>query len=258
MRSEKTALFAHAVLYAGQRDIGRRRESNQDEFALCPEAGFFAVTDGMGGLSGGEKASEYVKQSSLELIGAAANEYEHEGDIERVARAFRSTVAMMSDKLYYAGNTGDTFIFGATFSGVWLVGDRAIFVSLGDSRGYMLGKRKRSLEQVTDDQNLAGLFVRQGKLTREEAKNHPSSCRLTAFVGMRPPAEPQMYIEEIRPGDRILLCSDGLYGMSEERDLAATMRSSKSPERVCERLVDRANENGGRDNISAVYIKILA
>ena len=80
---------------------------------------------------------------------------------------------------------------------------------------------------------------------------------LTAFVGMEPPASPETVILDVKPGDRLLLCSDGLYGMVNPQDLRRLMRSSRSPERVCRRLIDRANENGGRDNISAVYLKIV-
>ena len=104
--------------------------------------------------------------------------------------------------------------------------------------------------------NLAGIMVEAGELTKEEARQSPLSSRLTAFVGMTAPATPEIYVTEVRPGDRILLCSDGLYGMVPEKNIARILRSSRSPERVCRRLVDKANENGGRDNISAVYIKI--
>ena len=73
---------------------------------------------------------------------------------------------------------------------------------------------------------------------------------------MPSPATPEAYIVDVKPGDRLLLCSDGLYGMVPERELAQLMRSSKSPDKVCRRMIERANQNGGRDNISAVYIRI--
>ena len=93
-------------------------------------------------------------------------------------------------------------------------------------------------------------------MTKEEAAHSPLSSKLTAFVGMTAPATPEIFVTQVRPGDRILLCSDGLYGMVPEREIARILRSSRSPERVCGRLINKANENGGRDNISAVYIKI--
>ena len=258
MKSTKLEQFDYAFRAAGLKDIGRLRDSNQDEVVLCPEIGFFAVSDGMGGLSGGALASEFVGKSMPDLMHIGANEFSEHKSIEEAAKAFRDTVRMMSDNLFEAGNAEKRFTYGATFSGVWLLGNKAIFVNLGDSRGYLLSRYKKQPIQITEDQNIAGILVRQGELTREAAKNHPASSRLTAFVGMKPPAEPEAFTVEVSPGDRILLCSDGLYGMMEERELARLMRASRSPELVCRRLIDRANENGGRDNISAAYIRILA
>jgi serine/threonine protein phosphatase PrpC len=258
MKNIKLEQFDYAFHAAGLKNIGRLRESNQDEVMLCPEIGFFAVSDGMGGLSGGALASEFVGKSMPELMRIGAKEFSEHKSIEKAAKAFSDTVRMMSDNLFEAGNTEKRFTYGATFCGVWLLGNKAIFVNLGDSRGYLLSRCKKQSHQITEDQNIAGILVKQGELTREAAKSHPASSRLTAFVGMKPPAEPEAFIVEVYPGDRILLCSDGLYGMVEERELARLMRISRSPERVCQRLVERANENGGRDNISAVYIRVLA
>ena len=258
MQRTKLEGFDYAFRSAGLKDIGRLRESNQDEVVLCPEIGFFAVSDGMGGLSGGALASEFVGRSMPELMRIGTEEFSEHRSIEKAGKVFCDTVRMMSDSLFEAGNSERFFAYGATFCGVWLLGGKAVFVNLGDSRGYLLSRYKKQPVQITEDQNIAGILVKQGELTREAAKDHPSSSRLTAFVGMKPPAEPEAFIVEVQPGDRILLCSDGLYGMVEERELARLMRSSQSPERVCRRLIERANENGGRDNISAAYIRILA
>ena len=258
MQRTKLEGFDYAFRAAGLKDIGRLRESNQDEVVLCPEIGFFTVSDGMGGLSGGGLAAEFVGNSMPELMRIGAAEFSEHQSIEEAARAFLDTVRMMSDNLFHAGNTEKRFTYGATFSGVWLLGNKAVFVNLGDSRGYLLSRYKKQPVQITEDQNIAGILVKRGELTREAAKDHPASSRLTAFVGMKPPAEPEAFVVTVHPGDRILLCSDGLYGMVEERELAGLMRTSRSPERVCQRLIERANENGGGDNISAVFIRILA
>lgn len=248
--------FDYLFCAAGEKDIGRERESNQDEVIVCPQIGFFAVTDGMGGLSGGAAASAFIGKSMPELMRIGAEEFAEHHNIERAAAAFQQTVQMMSDRLYEAGNTDQNFSYGATFTGVWLLGSRAVFVNLGDSRGYLLPRYRKQLDQITMDQNLAGILVQQGEITREEAKLHPASSRLTAFVGMEPPAEPEVFSVEVHPGDRILLCSDGLYGLVEEREMVRILRCSRSPRRVCERLIGQANDNGGNDNISAVYIRI--
>ena len=178
------------------------------------------------------------------------------GDLDTAREHLRENVQIMSDRLFEQGNTSSWVRFGATVAGVLLYGNQAIFVGLGDSRGYVLQKYKRNPIQITEDMNVAGILVRNGEMTKEQALGSPESSRLTAFVGMQAPAAPQTWTIAVKPGDRILLCSDGLYGMVPERDIARILRSSRSPEKVCRRLIDRANKNGGRDNISAVYIRI--
>ena len=253
----KTDIFGFPFRAAGKIDIGKKRRSNQDEVVLCPELGFYAVSDGMGGLEGGKLASEFVGKIMPGLMEVNAKEYKEHRDPEKAAAAFGGSVRMMSDNLFDAANTRKRISCGATFAGVWLLADKAVFCCLGDSRGYLLSKYKRQARQITEDHNIAGILVRNGELTRSQAKDHPASSRLTAFVGMEAPATPDVFIIDVKPGDRILLCSDGLYGMAEDSDLIRIMRGSRDPECVCRRLIDMANENGGRDNISAVYVRIL-
>lgn len=256
MKKVTTGLFDFPFHAAGKTDIGIMRQNNQDEVLLCPGFGFFAVSDGMGGLESGKLASEFVKNVMPGLIEISASEFEDHHDLEKAAYAYSRSVRMMSDNLFDTANTDKHIAYGATFAGVWLLKDKAIFCCLGDSRGYLLPKYKRKIKQITEDQNIAGILVKNGELTRSQANYHPSSSRLTAFVGMKAPATPDVFIMDIKPGDRILLCSDGLYGQAEENDLVRIMRGSRDPERVCQKLIDLANENGGNDNISAVYIRI--
>ncbi len=252
----KTRLFQYEYKAAGLADIGKCRDSNQDEVILASGHGLFAVSDGMGGLTDGGTASQYVRQA-LPLVAETNIGEMKEADAVQAAEILRSYVQLISDRLYTQGNSPMNFRFGATVAGVLLHGDRAVFVGLGDSRGYLLPKYKKNPVQITDDMNIAGYLVRMGEMTKEEAKNSPASSRLTAFVGMPAPATPETRIVEVKPGDRILLCSDGLYGMVPEREMAKLMRSSENPEKVCRNLIDAANAYGGRDNISAVYIRVI-
>ena len=257
MSIQRTEHFQYEFCAAGLVDIGKYRKSNQDEVILCPEYGFFAVSDGMGGLAEGGKTSNMIKQAMPLLIEFVCREYGAGATVERASQIFADQVKMVSDNLFDAVNTEGHFGFGATFSGVWFIDNKAVFVNLGDSRGYHLPYYRRNIVQVTEDHNVAAMLVHNGELTREEAKRHSSSSRLTRFVGMTPPALPEIFIREVSPGDRILLCSDGLHGMSDDTELVRTMRSSTSPRKVCQRLINAANQNGGRDNISAVYVKIM-
>ena len=237
-------------------DTGRRRTTNQDEVIICPHTGFFAVSDGMGGLSFGGKTSQMIQQKLPDIMVETLSDYGKKPSPEHAAKLISKQIAKLSDAIYQAGNTGSRFNFGATLTGVWLAGRHAVFVNLGDSRGYILPSKKRNIRQITDDHNIAAFLVRQGEITKEEARFHPGSARLMRFMGMDPPASPEVFSCDVHPGDSILLCSDGLHGMIDDTSLPALMRSSKNPVRICERLVAEANANGGIDNISVIYIII--
>ncbi|NCC16098.1 MAG: serine/threonine-protein phosphatase [Clostridia bacterium] len=250
-----TSAFQYGFSFAGQKDIGRNRSTNQDEIILCPNIGVFAVSDGMGGLQEGAKAAVYVREVIPAMMSFVQKEV---GTPEEAGAAFTETVRMVSDGLFNTANTKVHIGFGATFCGVWLYQNKAIFANLGDSRGYVLPKYKKMITQVTEDHNIAAIMVKNGELSKADAAGHPASTRLTRFVGMCAPALPDYFICNIKPGDRILLCSDGLYGMIDNRKLVHILRSSKSPRVICKRLVEQANENGGNDNISVVYIRIVS
>lgn len=257
MKSEQSAHFAFSFCAAGQTDIGRLRKSNQDGIALNPELGFFAISDGMGGVKNGALASRFVCESMPEMVRICLGEYAVHRDAAKFAAAIRDSAQLISDNLYRSGNSEKLIQYGATLVGVALLENQAILIGLGDSRGYLLPKYGKELRQLTEDHTIAALLVQNGDLSPDQAKDHPATARLTAFVGMQPPATPDLFPVNVRPGDRILLCSDGLYGQLGDREIARILRSSRSPARVCQRLVDQANANGGRDNISAVYIRIL-
>ncbi len=257
MKAIKPTLFDFLYKGTGKTDIGVRRQNNQDEIVLCPELGFFAVSDGMGGLTYGKLAAEFVVKTIPGLMEMSGNEFKIHKDVNKAAAAFQTSVVMMSDNLYEAANTEKLISYGATFVGVWFIKYTAIFCCLGDSRGYLLSKYQKRIRQITEDQNIGAILVKNGELTPLQAKEHPASSRLTAFVGMKSPATPQVFIVDVKPGDRLLLCSDGLYGMVSDGDITHIVRSSRSPQRVCQRLIDKANKNGGRDNISAVYVRIM-
>jgi serine/threonine protein phosphatase PrpC len=250
-------LFQHRFIAASRVDTGVERSSNQDEVICCPEYGFFAVSDGMGGFYGGGETSAIIAKALPGLIGEVYKELGKNPVPEMAAEFLDEQVRLLSDNIYEKMNRGGKYVYGATLCGVWLVENHAVFVNLGDSRAYLLGFYNKQVRQATCDHNVAALLVANGELSREEARLHPSSAALTRFAGMEVPALPETFIERLDVGDRILLCSDGLYGMVADARLPRLLRSSRSPARVVGRLIDEANHAGGTDNISAVYIKIL-
>ena len=253
----KTEFFKYNFKYAASVDIGRKRTSNQDEVILCPEQGFFAVSDGMGGLLHGGDTSDIIRQVLPLMINNAVSTLKTNNSIEQAAELLKKQIQTLSDKIYNSNKSDKRTYFGATLSGVWLVDDYAVFVNIGDSRGYLLSGYKKHIRQITKDHNLAAMLVEMNEISKEEAINHPSSSQLTRFMGMPAPAQPEIFVEKIKPGDRLLLCSDGLYGMIGNAELSRLLRSSRhNSNAVCKSLVNIANDNGGRDNISVVYLKI--
>lgn len=257
MKPLNTARFSYSFCAAGLSDTGRKRKDNQDEIVLRPDLGFFAVSDGMGGVENGALAAKFVCESMPEMVRISLAEYDAHRDASKAEAVLYASARLISDNLYRAGNSEKRIQYGATLAGVTLLEDRAVFIGLGDSRGYILPRYQKRLNQITEDHTIAALLVQKGELTAEQASEHPASAQLTAFVGMQPPATPDLFSMEIYPGDRILICSDGLYGLVGESEIVRILRSSRSPSRVCRRLVDRANELGGRDNISMVYIRVM-
>ena len=252
----KIAGFAYPFAVAGLTDVGRMRSANQDRLILDREHGFFGVSDGMGGLRRGADASAYVSESLPGLMGICLKEAMPDDSPQILAERLRQAVCLLSDQLYKSGNAPGRFDYGATLAGVWLYRDQAIFVGLGDSRGYLLPADAAAPEQVTQDMNVAGILVRNGQMTREEAAHSPASSQLTAFVGMEAPATPEVFLRPVHPGDVLLLCSDGLHGMVPEEEIVAILRANKELQAACQALIDAANAHGGRDNISAVVIRV--
>ena len=252
----KSELFDNEFSVQYALDVGVLRSSNQDQVILCPEIGFFAVSDGMGGLAQGGKTSEIIAEVLPDIINEISEELcDKKADVKKYGRVLCERVGFVSDNIFDIVNTQEIG-FGATLSCVWLIGDSAVYVNLGDSRGYLLPRCKRKIRQITEDHNISGELLRLGEITKEEMQGHPASSRLTRFMGMPAPAYPDLFIEQVASGDRILLCSDGLSGMLNDDQIVKGLRCSKSPRIVCDKLIGSACNAGGHDNISLVYIKV--
>ncbi|MGN1030737.1 MAG: protein phosphatase 2C domain-containing protein [Butyricicoccaceae bacterium] len=238
--------------YHAQIDQGRMRPYNEDAAIALPQCGFFAVSDGMGGLPRGKDTSRYVVQCLNELIPqywAKLEEIPAEQRPEYAKRVMTGLIRGINEQIYKAGNDRGRAIFGATLAAAWFVEDQVIFANVGDSRGYQLLDGK--LERRSEDHNVAAILVEIGQLTVEQAKDHPTSCQLTQFMGSAPEELfPAVNLFDAPAGSGVLLCSDGLYGMLEEEQL--TQLAQGDPAECCAQLIDAANQAGGRDNISAV------
>ena len=235
------------VLVGAVTDVGRVRERNEDGF-LTQEP-LFAVADGMGGHRGGAVASEvalkmlsHMKDDSMSGDGAA------DGLADMVAQANDAVLERASEDSRLAG-------MGTTLTAVVMQPGRIHLAHVGDSRAYLL--RDGSLSQVTEDHSLVQRMVNEGKLSPEEAETHPHRSVLTRALGVEPGLEVDKDTLEVRTGDRILLCSDGLTTMVAQEDIQRIMSENEDPQRAADALVAAANEAGGLDNITALVLFVL-
>ena len=233
--------FSAGLRIASRTDVGRVRKSNQD--ALVIGCGLAGVADGMGGHNGGEIASGDTREGLLrEMKGLKP-------DRQRMAEAIQKiNLEVWERQEKDASLTG----MGTTLTLLWPSENEMLIAQVGDSRAYLL--RDGELRQVTQDHSLVGDMVRKGVLTEEQAACHPMRNYITRAVGTDDTIEVDTYAEKRLPGDRWLVCSDGLYGQM-SRDVLRELASVTDIEEAADRLMQTALDNGGKDNISLILIE---
>jgi serine/threonine protein phosphatase PrpC len=227
-----------ALMAATRSDIGRVRENNEDA-ALCLDH-VVAVADGMGGHAGGEVAAALA----ITLIEAAFTGQSVD-ELVAAVRAANRAIADRADTMAGLEGMGTTICAAGAMGG----GQVAI-VNVGDSRAYLF--RDGALRQLTDDHTLTAELVRRGELTEAEAAEHPHRNVLTRALGVGATIDVDAAVHDLRPGDRLLLCTDGLFNELTADDIAAVLRGMPKVAAAADALVDRALAHGGHDNVTAV------
>jgi PPM family protein phosphatase len=223
-------------------DVGRVRDGNEDAYLVDDAMGLVAVADGMGGHRAGEVASA----TALEALRAAITG----------GRPLRESMEAANEAVFNKSLT-DTSLrgMGTTLTAATQVTGGTVLVGhVGDSRAYLL--HDGELHQVTVDHSLVEELVREGRLTADEAAVHPQRSIITRALGVDESVEVDVYAVELVPGDRLLLCSDGLTGMVQAETIAATLRREDDPTRAAAQLIDAANSAGGEDNITVVVVAV--
>jgi PPM family protein phosphatase len=229
--------------HASKTDVGRQRHTNEDNFYDHPP--LFAVADGMGGAQAGEVASEM-----------AIDQFVQERETGEPAERQLEQIALAANRKIWELAQSDTRHagMGTTLTAAMLDGQYVAVGHVGDSRLYLY--RDGKLERMTRDHSLVEEFVRQGKLTPEQAEKHPQRSVITRALGPEGTVDVDTFRIPARAGDVYLLCSDGLSGMVSDDDLAAILGEGGSLDQTAASLVEAANDNGGRDNITAVLFRL--
>lgn len=223
------------------------------------------VADGMGGHAAGEKASALAIREIADSLakvrnwGKLVSEKEREELSEeeqerlparRAKEVLERAVQNANDKLfkYNQDNREDS---GTTITLALLVDNKAYIANVGDSRTYLVEK-DGSLEQITIDHSLVERLIATGQITREEARAHPQRNVVYRSLGNKPTVEVDIFARELEPGQRLLLCSDGLNGKLADEEMVAVIKREGNAAQICGRLINAANQAGGEDNISVI------
>lgn len=256
----------------GRTDIGRTREHNEDCFivadlttmnaTLQPEVrehrpgdrgSLFMVADGMGGAAAGEIASAMATEVVL-------GELEHrwvralDTNAETFARAIKSATETANARINkHAAEHPENRGMGTTATVAGVLGDTLYLAQVGDSRGYLV--RRGVARQITKDQSLMQKLIEAGELTAEEAEVSERRNIILQALGPEPIVKVDLTTQQVRRGDTLVLCSDGMSGQMRANDIARIVSEDPDLVATCRKLIDLANENGGPDNITVITVR---
>ncbi len=252
---------------ATRTDQGRVRKNNEDnvyagelQLADGTSAYLCLVADGMGGARAGEQASQIAADVSSAQLQHGVDRQPPPDD-EAWHALLQHAIKQANTQVYQEAHANaEQRGMGTTLTIAIVVGDRAHVASVGDSRAYLInaaGLRPDGAKavQLTSDHSLVARLVDIGQITEEEARTHPQRNMLYRSVGTDPSVEVDTCSEQLRPGDIILLCSDGLISYVRDEELARIVIAHADPDEACEQLIALANERGGGDNISVIVAR---
>lgn len=237
----------------GLTDVGKRRDSNEDDFLLEPARGVYAVADGMGGHAAGEIASHLAIETLREVLDRDPTSGEPISD-EDAAEWLRDAVVEANRRIcdsirLHEERRG----MGTTVVALVHSGENAIVGHVGDSRLYLL--RGNELRRMTSDHSWVNEQVKLGLMNDDTAQRHPMRNIVTRALGSRPEVLVDLTSLQVQPEDVCLLCSDGLNTMLSDEQIHSILRDHRDdPEEACRALVQEANRHGGEDNVTVVVL----
>lgn len=244
----------------GMSNVGMKRSHNEDHYLMNDDLQLYVVADGMGGHLGGEFASKMAVATVEEVVQRLS------GPEATIIPGVNSENVSQGEKLRFAIQEAgkriyDQSLYDETLKGMGtttvasLIQDHQAYVAnVGDSRGYFI--RDGEIRQITEDHSLVSEQVRAGILSANDAKGHRLKNIITRSVGYQEEVDPDVKIHELKVGDKILMCSDGLSNLVEDREILELV-SKASLKEACENLIALANERGGDDNITVVVIQTI-
>ena len=234
--------MAIALRYAARSDVGLVRSVNQDSGYAGPH--LLVLADGMGGHAGGDVASSITIGELVELDGES-----HGGDdaLELLATRLRAANDALDRSVH---DHPELRGMGTTVIALLRTGNKLAMAHIGDSRAFLL--RDGTLTQITKDHSFVQSLVDEGRISAEEAEHHPQRSIVTRVLTGQPDDEPDLSLREARPGDRYMICSDGLSDFVARDTIAEVMASGMDPDRTADRLIELALKAGAPDNVTVI------
>lgn len=231
-------------------DTGVKREMNQDYFFASETPvgnlpNLFIVADGMGG----HKAGEYASRYTIERVVASVSRNTSDEPVTILNEAIQKANSILIEE---AREDADKSGMGTTIVVATIIGHKLIAANVGDSRLYVMSDK---LHQITRDHSLVEEMVRMGEVRENEARKHPKKNIITRAIGVFDTVEVDFFEVELEDRDELLLCSDGLSNMIEDKGISQIMRKHENVDEQVQELVRTANTNGGKDNITAIIIR---
>lgn len=253
----ETGSFCHSdfrITYSAVSDKGLVRSKNEDSFLVLPGKGVFSVADGVGGLNDGDVASKTAMDGVRDFFSGSRSFFSKILFLKKNASviAIDELFASVNRKLFEQ-NVIKKRQMATTMTLVVLKQDLVKIAHVGDSRVYLF--RNDLLEQITQDHSLIAELQRQGLISRENAKNHPRKNVITRAIGAEQTIKPSIKTINIRHDDILLLCTDGVTSMLDDQTIKNILSNkSKDVSEITKNIVNEANNNGGKDNITVIAI----
>lgn len=231
-------------------DVGQKRKLNQDyvfssENPVGNLPNLFVVADGMGGHKAGDFASKYTVEVLVQTIMGIHEQSPIKILRQAIEKANSSLIEKAEEKEEFQG-------MGTTLVVATIIEEYLYVANVGDSRLYIVNKM---IEQITKDHSLVEEMVRLGELDKEDAKVHPGKNIITRAIGTSDTVEVDFFDMHLQKEDKILMCSDGLTNMIEDKEICDIMNRHEDISKTAEELIKTANDNGGKDNIAVIIIE---
>ncbi len=236
-------------------DVGLVRNINEDMFFQSDDKKFplFIVADGMGGHKAGETASkmavDIIRQLFIENKKCLDNE-------KKLITVIGNSIQEANKKIYKCSKESEEFSgMGTTITLAYILKDNIYIGHVGDSRAYII--QDHTIEQITEDHSLVQQLVNNGSITIEEGKTHPQRNMITRAAGTSEDIEVDIIIRPVNKNDILLICSDGLSNMVSDNEIINILKNERLIKKACEKLIKKAKDNGGKDNITVIAIELV-